>query len=100
MTVDSGQTARRTCGCGGASGGGGASGAGCGCGGGCGGGCGDACGGAGGQYTYVRPRFFAGQLLTNDDLDLLGSLAGAQKRLPNPDPFWSRAGCGVAGVWR
>ncbi|MFI0418837.1 hypothetical protein [Spongiactinospora sp. 9N601] len=51
----------------------------CGCGGGCGG-----CGGLpGGPAAFVRPRFFAGQLLTEDDLSQLVEYVTGKSRLRN-----------------
>jgi hypothetical protein len=108
MSVETAQTAKRTggCGCGGAGSGGyglGGGSGGCGCGGsggcGCGGGagCGE-CGGDVGQHTYVRPRFFAGQLLTNDDLELLGAYVAAKNRLHNRYLFGPGVVCGLEVV--
>jgi hypothetical protein len=57
--------------------------AGYGCGGGCGGGC--SCGGspAVGSAAFTRPRFFAGQLLTEDDLEQLTAYITGKDRLRN-----------------
>src|ERR1700752_340540 len=75
-------------------------GSGCGCGGGtalsvtqC------SCGGTGcarcqGQ-GIVRPRFFAGQLLTEDDLQLLTNYAGQKNRLHNRHLFGAGVVCGL-----
>lgn len=85
----SSQSTTRTsspCGCGGSHGS--ASKTGCGCGGGC-GGAGDCHGGA-----YVRPRFFAGQLLTEDDLQALGDYVVAKNRLHNRHFFGQGVVCG------
>jgi hypothetical protein len=75
-------------------------GTGCGCGGGgtlsvapCG------CGGAGCGECYaqgiVRPRFFAGQLLTEDDLQLLTDYVGQKNRLHNRHLFGAGVVCGL-----
>ena len=61
---------------------------GCGCG--CEGGC-EACG----SDTYVRPRFFAGQLLTEEDLDLLTDYVTAKNRLHNASFFGEGVVCGL-----
>ncbi len=60
--------------------------AGCGCGGGSGPGCGGcSCGGspAAGSAAFTRPRFFAGQLLTEDDLEQLTAYITGKDRLRN-----------------
>ena len=75
-------------------------GSGCGCGGGamvsvapC--GCGTAsCASCQGQ-GIVRPRFFAGQLLTEDDLQLLTDYAGQKNRLHNRHLFGAGVVCGL-----
>ncbi|HEX5062215.1 MAG TPA: hypothetical protein VFV99_22750 [Kofleriaceae bacterium] len=94
------------CGCGGTSSGG------CGCGGkssggcGCGGGCGckpaklpeaapalcDPCETA----SFIRPRFFAGQLLTEDDLGALIDYTVAKNRFHNSRLFGAGIVCGLA----
>jgi hypothetical protein len=92
-------TPPRTTGC--DCGGGSASGGGSGCAGGCGSGCG--CGRAGGAATainadsgsYVRPRFFAGQLLTEDDLQRLTEYGTAKDRLHNRYLFGAGVVCGL-----
>jgi len=61
---------------------------GCGCGGGC--GTGDCHGG-----PYVRPRFFAGQLLTEEDLQALGDYVVAKNRLHNRHFFGQGVVCGL-----
>jgi len=70
---------------------------GCSCGGGgcsCGGSCG--CGGGLCQgQDFVRPRFFAGQLLTEDDLDLLSSYVVEKNRLHNRSFFGEGVVCGL-----
>jgi hypothetical protein len=89
------------CGCGG-------SGGGCGCGGG--GGCG--CGGSKGSTTatcvsgevgcttcndqgFARPAFFAGQLLTEEDLQALGDYVVGKNRLHNRHLFGDGVVCGL-----
>src|SRR2546421_11132 len=59
--------------------------AGCGGGCGCGGGGGCSCGGspAVGSAAFTRPRFFAGQLLTEDDLEQLTAYITGKARLRN-----------------
>ena len=81
---------RGGCSCGGASSGG------CSCGGGSGSGCscGGGCGTCQGQ-DFARPRFFAGQLLTEDDLDLLGSYVVEKNRLHNRSFFGEGVVCGL-----
>lgn len=87
-------------------------GSGCGCGGGCGGssgGCG--CGGGqtsaaqcvsgdvgcatGGGQGYSRPHFFAGQLLTEEDLQALGDYVIGKNRLHNRHLFGDGVVCGL-----
>lgn len=94
---------------------------GCGCGGGCGCGCGGAkragcgCGGSGGcgckparlpeaapapcspceTASFVRPRFFAGQLLTEDDLEALIDYTVAKNRFHNARLFGAGVVCGL-----
>jgi len=57
------------------------------------------CGGAGcGSCVaqgIVRPRFFAGQLLTEDDLQLLGDYVGQKNRLHNRHLFGAGVVCGL-----
>ena len=79
-----GHSTKGGCSCGGASGGS------CGCGGAC--GCGD---GACQPQDFARPRFFAGQLLTEDDLDLLGSYVVEKNRLHNRSFFGEGVVCGL-----
>jgi hypothetical protein len=90
MTVNA-AVSKPGCGCGG-SGGSGPGGSGCGCGGACG-------SGMGPNLTataFVRPRFFAGQLLTEDDLSALIAYTTAKDRLHNRYLF----GAGVVwGLW-
>ena len=85
------------CGSGGSGGSGGSSGHGaadCGCGG-C--GRGGACGAGGCQEEgAVRPRFFAGQLLTEEDLQALTGYAVAKNRLHNRHFFGDGVVCGLA----
>lgn len=74
--------------------------AGCGCGGKCGGQCGGKCGGqCGGGHAgaggYVRPRFFSGMLLTEDDLQAVDDYAVAKRRLTNRHLFGSGVVCGL-----
>jgi hypothetical protein len=74
----------------------GSSAGGCSCGGG--GGCG--CGGGGqcetcATETIVRPNFFSGQLLTEDDLQLLGDYVAAKNRLHNRHLFGDGVVCGL-----
>jgi hypothetical protein len=83
--------ARPGCGCGGSSGcsdGG----AGCGCGGACGSGTVPANLAA---TAFVRPRFFAGQLLTEDDLSALTAYTTAKDRLHNRYLFGAGVVCGL-----
>jgi hypothetical protein len=76
---------------------------GCGCGGsvtGCGCGCGGACGGGpvAANLTataFVRPKFFAGQLLTEDDLSALTAYTTAKNRLHNRYLFGAGVVCGL-----
>jgi hypothetical protein len=70
---------RANCGCGG-----------CSCGGTCNGSCGSTCL----TETMVRPRFFAGQLLTKDDLQQLEDYVVAKNRLHNRYLFGSGVVCG------
>lgn len=91
---------RAGCGCGGAVSGTvtrGTGSRGCGCGGtcGCGGSCGGACGGHAGTAGYVRPRFFSGMLLTEDDLQTVDDYAVAKRRLTNRHMFGSGVVCGL-----
>ena len=57
------------------------------------------CGGAGCGSCHaqgvVRPRFFAGQLLTEDDLQLLTDYVGQKNRLHNRHLFGSGVVCGL-----
>jgi hypothetical protein len=60
------------------------------------------CGGCGGTGTadlsaaaFVRPRFFAGQLLTEDDLGLLTGYVTAKDRLHNRYLFGAGVVCGL-----
>jgi hypothetical protein len=73
----------------------------CGCGGGCGGNCGGACG-CGGTgcaacepRSYLRPRFFPGQLLTDGDLGLLEEYMVAKNRLHNRALWGQGVVCGL-----
>jgi hypothetical protein len=75
------------CGCGGSG-----SGAGCGCGGACGNGTVPANLAA---TAFVRPRFFAGQLLTEDDLSALTAYTVAKDRLHNRHLFGAGVVCGL-----
>jgi hypothetical protein len=61
------------------------------------GGCGCGCGGAAQQVTsaFVRPRFFAGQLLTEDDLSALTSYITGKDRLRNRMLFGPGVVCGL-----
>jgi hypothetical protein len=43
----------------------------------------------------VRPRFFAGQLLTEDDLQLLSDYVGQKNRLHNRHLFGAGVVCGL-----
>jgi hypothetical protein len=60
----------------------------------CGGSCGDACATCQGE-TYSRPRFFAGQLLTEDDLQQLGDYMVAKNRLHATHLFGAGVVCGL-----
>lgn len=89
------------CGCGGSSSGGamragnspGTTGS-CGCGGSCGGK--DSCGGGlCRSQDFARPRFFAGQLLTEEDLDLLTTYVVEKNRLHNRSLFGPGVVCGL-----
>lgn len=64
-----------------------------GCGGSCGGSCG--CTGCGTTRAFVRPRFFAGQLLTEEDLGLLGDYVVAKNRLHNKSLWGEGVVCGL-----
>jgi hypothetical protein len=66
---------------------------GCGCGGGCGCGC-DTCQ----SQAYVRPQFFAGQLLTEDDLQSLVDYVVGKNRLHNRYLFGDGVVCGLGVV--
>jgi hypothetical protein len=70
---------------------------GCGCGSGGSGGCG--CGGTGtadlAATAFVRPRFFSGQLLTEDDLSTLTAYTTAKDRLHNRYLFGAGVVCGL-----
>ena len=78
-------TAKKPCGCGGS-----ATHAGCGCGGK--GGCGcETCQ----TQSYARPQFFAGQLLTEDDLQSLGDYVVSKNRLHNRYLFGDGVVCGL-----
>lgn len=58
--------------------------------------CGCGCGGdATRTSAFVRPRFFAGQLLTEDDLSLLVDYTTAKSRLRNRSLFGPGAVCGL-----
>lgn len=61
----------------------------------CGGGGGCDCGGACQVDTMVRPRFFAGQLLTEDDLQSLQDYVLAKNRLHNRHLFGTGVVCGL-----
>ncbi|MBO0870675.1 MAG: hypothetical protein J2P15_19130, partial [Micromonosporaceae bacterium] len=74
-------------------------GCGCGSGGGCGGGCQGACGGAASQASaFIRPNFFAGQLLTEDDLQALTGYVTGKRRLTNRLVFGPGVVCGLEVV--
>jgi hypothetical protein len=65
-----------------------------------GGGCGSAgtaggCGCASATDAYVRPQFFAGQLLTEEDLGLLVEYVTAKNRLHNRSFFGTGVVCGL-----
>jgi hypothetical protein len=79
------------CGCTGSAGRAGAAG---GCSSGC--GCGGSCGGQAGASAYVRPRFFNGMLLTEDDLQAIDDYAVAKRRLTNRHMFGPGVVCGLA----
>lgn len=76
-------------------------GSGCGCGGsGSGTGCGGACGNSPvpanlAATAFVRPKFFAGQLLTEDDLSALIAYTTAKDRLHNRNLFGAGVVCGL-----
>ncbi|MFD7816102.1 hypothetical protein ACFV6E_24725 [Streptomyces sp. NPDC059785] len=58
--------------------------------------CGCGCGGeATGTSAFVRPRFFAGQLLTEDDLGLLVDYLTAKGRLHNRSLYGPGVVCGL-----
>lgn len=80
--------AKADCGCGGH----GTAAGGCGCGGNCGGGavCTDA--------SFRRPRFFAGQLLTEDDLQALTDYVVGKNRLHNRFLFGDGVVCGLTAT--
>ncbi|MEO3974836.1 hypothetical protein [Streptomyces sp. CAU 1734] len=62
-------------------------------------GCGCGCGGAPqGPSVFVRPRFFAGQLLTEDDLTLLADYTTAKSRLHNRSLYGPGVVCGLGVV--
>ncbi len=65
--------------------------------GGCGCGCGGGCGGGPvvSQPGFLRPRFFAGQLLTEDDLELLIAYVTGKDRLRNRYLFGAGVVCGL-----
>jgi hypothetical protein len=67
---------------------------GCGCGGTCGGACAGATGLVG-SSAFVRPRFFAGMLLTEDDLQAIEDYALAKRRLTNRHMFGPGVVCGL-----
>jgi hypothetical protein len=78
------------CGCGG---GHGQRGGGCGCGGSCGGSCG---GGAPTRgSSYLRPQFFGGMLLCEDDLQSISDYMLAKRRLTNRSMFGAGVVCGL-----
>jgi hypothetical protein len=70
---------------------------GCGCGGsaGCSGGCGGHTAPSAAIGTYSRPRFFAGQLLTEEDLQSLSDYVAAKDRLHNRYLFGEGVACGL-----
>jgi hypothetical protein len=84
MNVMTGTGMRGGCGCGGA----------CSCGGTGNGSCGSVCQ----TDTAIRPLFFAGQLLTEDDLQSLEDYVVAKNRLHNRHLFGSGVVCGLAVV--
>jgi hypothetical protein len=45
--------------------------------------------------AFVRPRFFAGQLLTEDDLEALSGYVTAKSRLHNRHLFGAGVVCGL-----
>jgi hypothetical protein len=68
--------------------------------GGCGGQCGGNCGCAGsagvsGASAFVRPRFFGGMLLTEDDLQAIDDYTVAKRRLTNRHMFGPGVVCGL-----
>src|SRR3954454_23014588 len=84
MNAITGTAARGGCGCGGP----------CSCGGAGNGSCGSTCE----TETTVRPLFFAGQLLTEDDLQSLQDYVVAKNRLHNRHLFGSGVVCGFEVV--
>jgi hypothetical protein len=84
--------AKPGCGCGGSGGSSSSGGGGCGCGGACGSGTLPATLTA---TAFVRPRFFAGQLLTEDDLSALTAYTIAKDRLHNRYLFGAGVVCGL-----
>lgn len=80
-----------------------AGGCGCGGGGGSGGGCGGGCGGCGGSTmtasaagsAFVRPRFFGGMLLTEDDLQAATDYVVGKRRLTNRYVLGAGVICGL-----
>jgi len=72
---------------------------GCGCGGSCAGQYGGSCGctsaGVAGLSAYVRPRFFGGMLLTEDDLQAIDDYTVAKRRLTNRHMFGPGIVCGL-----
>ncbi|VTU20024.1 hypothetical protein H4CHR_00502 [Variovorax sp. PBS-H4] len=76
-------------------------GAGCGCGGSCNGDCDGGCGSASGSCgcnpgVLVQPSFFAGQLLTDDDLQALTNYVVTRQRMHNRFLVGSGVACGLA----
>ena len=92
-------TKSNPCSCGSNGGSNGGSGGGCGCGGNCTGGGDCGCGGICGNECAVgplqRPLFFAGQLLTEDDLQLLSDYAATKARLHNRFLHGAGVVCGL-----
>ena len=80
-------TGRSGCGCGGGHGGAG------GCSGGCGSGC--TCTGAPAGTSAVRPQFFGGMLLTEDDLQSITDYVVEKRRLTNRSVFGNGVVCGL-----
>lgn len=92
MTVKNSSTKSGGCGCGGRGSGTSGSTSSCGCGGTCGGSCGcESCASQG----FARPRFFAGQLLTEEDLDLLSDYIVGKNRLRNRTLVGDGVVCGL-----